>query len=108
MGATITIWDGSSSLFAALLVRAIPPLPPIASRQCITGALSSCCHGDVGQSADVQAPCGFEAGSRVKRAQTGAHSKFSSECRSGGFSRAAAVVQGKRESKGSVKEVTCL
>lgn len=51
-------------------------LPPLASRQCIIGALWSCCHGDVGQSADVRAPRGFGAGSRVQTAQAGADSKL--------------------------------
>lgn len=47
----------------------IPYTPvPFASgcRCCVIGALWSCCHGDVGQSADVQAQRGFDAGSRVQ------------------------------------------
>lgn len=49
--------------------------PPVSSR-CCTRALWSCCHGDVGQGADVQAQRGFGAGSGVQTAQAGAGSKL--------------------------------
>lgn len=59
-------------------------------RRCLIRALWSCCHGDVGQSADVRAQYGFGAGSGVQTARAGASNKLWAESRSPGFSRAEA------------------
>lgn len=49
---------------------------PFTSRCCIVRVLWSCCHGDVGQSADVRAQRGFGAGSWEQTARAGAGSKL--------------------------------
>ncbi|KAL7387999.1 hypothetical protein ABVT39_005124 [Epinephelus coioides] len=69
---------GTAPPSAALQVREPYTSLPFASRccRCIVGALWSCCHGDVGQSADVRAQRGFGAGSGVQTAQAGAGSKL--------------------------------
>lgn len=53
-GVKTNMRGGTAHPFATPQVRELYTSLPFASR-CIVGALWSCCHGDVGQSADVRA-----------------------------------------------------
>lgn len=72
-GEVKSIWEGCTAP-PFPLCKSGSPTRFSSSPAAAVSSLWSCCHGDVGQSADVQAQCGFGAGRGVQTARTGAGS----------------------------------